>query len=199
MLEEAMLSIALCMDIFITSIVYGASGIKISVRSGIILSGVGAIALCLSMVISEQVQNFISADICRYGGVIILSALGGASIFKSLASYVNGKKKEADNKGFLAICVNEESADADKSKTLSGGEAFLLSMALSADSIAGGFGAGLQGINAWFTALICFFSGLIFIIIGGILGKHIYKERIGDYSWVRGGILILLALFHLLQ
>ena len=90
--------------------------------------------------------------------------------------------------------LDETKADCDSSKTLSSKEAVTLALALSADSLASGFGAGLGGANIIRIALISLAVGLASIVAGSFFGQKAACKK-PRLSWLSGAILIILGLF----
>ncbi|MGL5085299.1 MAG: manganese efflux pump, partial [Clostridium sp.] len=86
----------------------------------------------------------------------------------------------------------------DNSKTLSAKEAFYLSLALSLDSLAVGFGSSLISINIIEVIIISLIAGIIAISIGGFIGRKFVEKLDLDLSWLSGAMLIVLACIRVL-
>ncbi len=96
----------------------------------------------------------------------------------------------------FVVCVylDETKADCDSSKNLSAKEALTLALALSADSLASGFGAGLGNPNIVRIVIASLLAGLCAIAVGDFLGQKVSCKK-PNVSWLSGVILILLGLF----
>lgn len=198
--QELLLICALCLDTLLTALSYGISKIRIPLHSGLIISGVGAGMLLFSLLCSNTISLWIPADWCRYGGSFILAALGGGTICRSISARIHHhtipEQRDCASQ-FLAICLDAEAADTDHSKHISPKEAIFLAIALSLDSLAGGFGAGLGALQPIRTSLLCFLAGSGAIFLGQKLGKRLMTKKTGDYSWISGVMLLLLALLQM--
>ena len=200
MLQDFLLALIVCGDMLLTAAAYGMTGIRISLRAALILSIMGAAALTAAMLAARLIGLFIPLIWCRYAGCLILSALGGISIFRSLSEKRCTHLKERNPKNkphFLDICLDAAAADADGSKSLSWTEAALLALALSLDSLAAGFGAGLQNPHPIRCGLFCLFIGFFCVTCGYHIGRHLHRKSSMHLDWLTGLLLILLALLQL--
>ena len=201
MLSSLLLVIALCTDAFATSLTYGISKIKISLVSAIIISLTGAIFLAVALFFSGIVRQLVSIEICSIFSVVLLFLIGITSLFQNtIKSYLKAHKGKA-NVSFslfsisfaIDIFLDEKAADADNSKTISPKEALMLAIALSVDSIAMGFSAGLSNGNCLRTIALCFSMSMLSIFCGGIIGSFIVKQTSINLGWLSGVMLILLS------
>ena len=96
-----------------------------------------------------------------------------------------------------AIFKNPELADADKSGEISWGEAAVLGVALSANALTNGLGAGLLGFSPHIISLTAALGSLVSVWAGVKLGVKLSAIRIGGYplgqfSTVISGIIIII-------
>ncbi len=202
MLFAFLLVFAVCIDSFATSLSYGISRIKIPVFSAVIISAVGTSVLGISILSAKALSTYIDNNVCITLSVILLFFLGVTNLFQnSIKAYLRkhkGNKKVsfsfADISFFINIILEEATADFDNSKTLSSREAFMLAIALSIDSLATGFSAGLSAGNIVPIILLCFIIGLLSVMAGGIIGERLSKAINVNMGWLSGVILIILAL-----
>lgn len=195
MLYDLLLALIVCGDMLLTAAAYGASGIRISLRAALILSGIGAAALTASMLSAKLLSCLIPAFWCRCAGAFILASLGVVSIFRSIAR--PPEEKATDNTPhFLDICRNTVNADADHSKSLSWKEASLLALALSLDSLGAGFGAGLQHTNPLWSGTFCLIIGFFCVTLGHRLGSRLHRKSGLSLDWLTGLLLIVLAILQ---
>lgn len=195
MLYDLLLCLIVCSDMLLTAAAFGISGIRISLRAALILSGIGAGTLTAAMLSAQAVSLFVPLVWCRYAGSLILAALGVFSICRSLLP--RRKKPSGREPRFLEICLDASAADADHSQSLSWKEAALLALALSLDSIAAGFGAGLQSLHPMRCGLLSLGIGFFCVFLGQSLGKNLRRRTEIDPDWCSGVLLILLALMQL--
>ncbi len=196
MLHDFLLALIVCSDMLLTSAAYGISGIRISLRAALILSLIGAATLTAAMLSAHVLSIFVPLSWCRYAGCLILAALGGISVFRSIAPLPQ-KKPSQNQPHFLDICLDASAADADHSNSLSWKEAALLALALSLDSLAAGFGAGLQSAHPLRSGFFCLVIGFFSVILGHDLGRRLHRKSRMNLDWLTGILLILLALLQL--
>lgn len=206
MTGDLLLVLAMCTDSFFAALSYGVGKIKIPAVSAVIICLVGTAVLTFSMLISGVPEEFISPVACRIAGSIILGVVGVISFCQSSLKSLLRKRQRGGkvsfslfNIGFVVnVFLDETAADADRSKTLSPKESLTLAVALSADSLAGGFGAGLSGTDITTTAILSFALGILSITAGGRLGQSLSRKA-PDLSWISGIFLIILSLIKLLN
>ncbi len=206
MIESLLLVASICLDAFFASIAYGTNKIKIPFISSFIISSVGAIILGISLFFGGFIKKFIPGDYAIFLSFTILLIIGIYRLFESLFKTFIQKRKSSDKplkfKLFdmnfvLQIYADETIADFDKSKVLSPKEALYLSIALSFDSLAVGFGSSLSGGGYIETIILCLVLGIICITLGYIIGKKVVEKTNLNLSWISGFILILLAFLKL--
>lgn len=186
-----MLVTAVCMDMFFASFSYGKNRIKIPFASMLTVSVTGAAVLVLAVGFSERISGIIPESLCIYGGAAVLILIGSVYLFKDFLKKIL-IKSDLQNKQ-IKIFIDECNADIDNSCELSVKEAFLLSVSLSADSLASGMGAGFIGLNPIRTFFIAVTGGIMMMYGGFLLGKYIDMKVKGNFSWLGGVILILLG------
>lgn len=202
MLEILLLVLSVSIDSFIASISYGSSKIKIPIISALIVDIISSSMLGFSLIFGSFIQNYISINAAKLISFMILFFLGFYRLFEGLLkSYINNKTKDSTPLQFklldlnfvLQVYANETKADIDKSKVLSYKEAIYLSVALSLDSIAVGFGSSLILINYIQVFIVSIIIGLLVIIFGSLLGKRFAEMTNLNLSWLSGAMLIILA------
>lgn len=206
-LFEALLIVtALSMDAFVSSFAYGAGKIKIPLSSllviNLICSGTLALALLFGGVVSLWLPKAFTSAIC----ILLLLTLGITKIFDSALKTLIRKHSTFQKKiqfslfhmGFiLKIYANPEEADRDHSHTLSPSEAAFLALALSLDSLAVGFGAGLSHTGPLLVFALSLLVGILAVRLGCYLGNRVSSKTNFDLSWVSGALLIILAILKL--
>lgn len=206
MIESLLLVASICLDAFFASIAYGTNKIKIPFISSFIISSVGAIILGISLFFGGFIKKFIPGDYAIFLSFTILLIIGIYRLFESLFKTFIQKRKSSDKpltfKLFdmnfvLQIYADETIADFDKSKVLSPKEALYLSIALSFDSLAVGFGSSLGGGGYIQTIILCLVLGIVCITLGYIIGKKVVEKTNLNLSWISGFILIVLAFLKL--
>lgn len=207
MFSSLLLVLSISLDSFVASIAYGTNKIKIPLKSALIIDIVSALVLCFSLAIGSLLKDFIPGNTAVIFSFIILLGLGIYRLFECIfKGYIlkrsNSEKpltfKLFDFKFVMEVYANETKADFDNSKVLTPKEAFYLSMALSLDSLAVGFGSSLISINILEVMIICLIAGIIAISLGVFIGRKFVEKVDFDLSWLSGVILIVLAFMRIL-
>ena len=202
MLQSLLLVISLCLDTFVASIAYGTDKIKIPFYSSIIINLVCSLFLGIALFLGDILNNFLPVNVATYLSFFLLLSLGVYRVFevfcKNYIRKFSNKDKSLTFKFFdfkfvLQIYADEIKADYDHSKLLSAKEALYLSIALSLDSLAVGFGSGLGSVNYVQVITLCFLIGMVSLILGSQLGGHFAKIINVNLSWISGVLLIVLA------
>lgn len=207
MVQSLILVLSLCIDTFVTSIVYSSNKIKIPVVSGLIIDTICSLFLAISLFFGYLIKDFIPINIASTISFLLLLILGVYRLFE--AFFKNLIKKYYDKgspltfkifefKFILQIYADEVKADLDESKILSPKEAFFLAVALSLDSLTVGFGCSLGTVNYLATVLLSFLVGALLLVLGGYVGKKISKNSNLNLSWLSGALLIILAFIRII-
>ena len=200
---DFLLAAALCLDTLFVCIAYGSSGIRIPFFSRIVLSAVPAAAFALSLLAGTLIRAYIPEASFRWIGFTVLMAVGLQSLF---GPRLRSALRRRLNRGItfrlknlsvaLSVCADSRSADLDHSRSLSPGEAALLSLSVSLDSLFTGLSVTAGPMRL--IALIAF--TLIFSILvccaGILIGKRLGQSK-HDFSCVGGLLLIVLAFIKL--
>lgn len=207
MVQSLILVLSLCIDTFVTSIVYSSNKIKIPVVSGLIIDTICSLFLAISLFFGYIIKDFIPINIASTISFLLLLILGVYRLFE--AFFKNLIKKYYDKgspltfkifefKFILQIYADEVKADLDESKILSPKEAFFLAVALSLDSLTVGFGCSLGTVNYLATVLLSFLVGALLLVLGGYVGKKISKNYNLNLSCLSGVLLIILAFIRII-
>ena len=205
-LGTLLLILALSADLLTASMVYGAGHIGISFGLTILISGLGSAILGTALFIGRFLGDYFPGNLLAVGSGVILIALGTYKtvdfrIRRWRKEYVKPQKNLMLSLGGLRIILNiygdPLSADEDDSRTLSVGEAILLTIAMSLDGFAAGVGYSMNDVSVGAVITAFFLASLISIRLGHFLGCRIVKEK--DYSWIGGVLLIFLGFFGIFQ
>ena len=207
MVQSLILVLSLCIDTFVTSIVYSSNKIKIPVVSGLIIDTICSLFLAISLFFGYLIKDFIPINIASTISFLLLLILGVYRLFEAFFKnlikryYDKGSPltfKIFDFKFILQIYADEIKADLDESKILSPKEAFFLAVALSLDSLTVGFGCSLGTVNYLATVLLSFLVGALLLVLGGYVGRKISKNSNLNLSWLSGVFLIILAFIRII-
>ena len=206
-LQASVLVLALAVDAFACSFGYGASKIKIPLKSVVVISIGCTILLGVGLFLGAMMTSILSYEAAGWIAFTILFILGVIKIFDSIIKRIIRTKNGIDtdinfslfNLGFvLRIYADPEFADADYSKELTPKESIPLAVALGLDGLSVGIGIGLALINPLLILSLTFISGILVIIFGAWLGNKVAKKITTDLSWVAGVILIVIAVLEVL-
>ena len=205
LLEAFLLVAAVSLDSFVASFAYGTNKIKIPPLSvaviSVICSGMLAVSLFFGSLLRDYVPEAVTKGIC----FTILFLLGVVKLFDS-AIKMRIRKHKIDRQmkfSFLSLQVilnvyaDPEKADIDRSKVLSPLEAVSVTVALSLDGLAVGFGAGLANIDFFQAVIICLLFSAVTVGIGSLLGRKLAEKTNLNLTWVGGVLLLVLAFLKL--
>lgn len=191
---------ALSLDSLSASFAYGSGGIKIPVKSILIINVIGVVLFGTSLYLGYLLRPWLSETAVHVISAGILIVLGSIKIFESAIKNFIRKRKIDSNVQFslfnlnfiLNIYADPLEADADQSRVISSREAFFLAVAISLDNMVVGLGAGLI-MSPGPILLIYLLINFLCLFFGVKLGNKIAKEIKYDLSWLGGVILILIA------
>ncbi|MDQ0177404.1 sporulation membrane protein YtaF [Bacillus chungangensis] len=111
----------------------------------------------------------------------------------------NKNEKVTETKSISGILQNPEAVDLDKSGVIGIGESILLGIALSANALTNGLGAGLLGLSPLAISITAAVGSFITVWAGVSLGQKLAKVRIGKFTvgqfgtLFSGAIILLIA------
>ncbi len=201
--QTIFLVVALSIDAFVVSASYGANKITIPILSSLLMTLICTLSLAISLFLGSALSSIVSPSLTKIMACSLLIFLGIEQLFDSYIKSLIKKNKNlekkvqfkiSDLKFVLNIYADPQTADIDKSKSLSLFESIFLATALSLDGLVVGFGAGLVQISI-IKILICSLIINLLAIIGGFfIGNIIGKKCKLDLSFLSGTILIILAI-----
>lgn len=202
-IESLLCVLALSTDAFATSFAYGSDRIKISAMSLCIISGVCGFTFMISLLCGEFVQLFLSPNQAIWVSSLVLMTLGAGKFLNSIIKQRIKRQKVREKKlsfsffhinVILQIYADPKEADLDSSKILTPLEAFPLSIALSLDGLAAGFGMAFGSHSIWLMVLFSILFNFMALFLGDILGKKAAERMKFDMSWAGGVILMVVAI-----
>ena len=206
LLEILLLSLAICLDSFMSAVGYGVSKIKIPILSAFIMSFVGTLILGLSCFAGKWIGEILTEETIKYISFSLLLCIGLykflSEIVKSIIKSRIKNNKTAEIKFFkkkinLDKFVDISKVDSDNNKILSPLECLGLGFVLSIDSFGVGLSYGLQSQGIWILIAVSFVFSLISILFGSFLGKKLANHSKFNFSYLSGLTLIGLAIMKL--
>ncbi len=188
-------AVAVSLDGLSVGFAYGASKIKIPIKSLLFLCLIPTVLCYFTMNFSYLIKDFLDETFIKYFG---FSAMLLLSLF-SFRQYILSKKesKPSYKAGISDILAHPDLADKDKDKMidLNISEGIILGLALSIDALAGSAVLAFLGADYIISSLAIGISNLIFISTGNLLGKKIKKSFI-NFRLVPVFIFLILALLR---
>ena len=212
LLCAAAFSAALSIDALAIGISCAARGVRIPVGARLVVCIVSAVITsvavlsggALSAVVPGGAAKALGAALLIFLGIyIIVGAFKKDSERDEPPDTCSDKQDAKAEKGLwaaLGILKNPGRCDADHSKALDMHEALYLGAALSADSFAAGFGAGIGGAGLA-VPLFCGIFQLLLLYIGELAGHRFIRKAKPDERILTassGVLLIIIAVIRLL-
>lgn len=191
MIKALLLVIAVCTDCFAASLGIGSAGIRIPVRSAVIISLAGTVSLSVSVAFAGALKLAVPMELCSIISFLLLLGLGLFNLFQNFWKDILCRRTKKGDP--VRMFFDGASADTDGSKSISAKEALVLSAALSADSVVTGISAGLGSISLPLLSAMTFVIGIISVICGERLGRRIVSSLNINLGWLCGAVLIILA------
>lgn len=198
------LIIAVSLDGFGVGVTYGMRNIRVPIHALFIIMLCSGMVVLASMTIGSLLRSFISPDIAKVFGGVILILLGLFSLCNILRSKIMKRSKPARKElnrlqDFKEVLITPDKADLDRSGAISSGEALLLGIALALDAFGAGLGASMLGYSPLLTAgLIACMSGL-FLFCGIKTGIFLSKfQQLQNVTLFPPILLIGLGIFNLM-
>jgi len=206
LLSLIMLSIAVSIDSCGVGITYGLRSIKISLVSIFILALCSGSVIFIAMLVGDYLKAFVPLHYSKYIGAIILILIGIWSFYQYMKQ---ARQEEQDNVMdytaedsqqevkvhsnstvltlnlkrlglVIQILRTPQTADVDRSGSISATEAIMLGLALSLDAFGAGIGAAFLHLPVILTVLTIMLSSSLFIMAGLWLGK-----KLSQFEFIR--------------
>ncbi|MDB5085898.1 MAG: hypothetical protein JWN30_2784 [Bacilli bacterium] len=180
-------------------IAYGVRKITISAYSNFIIAVISFIATVLSGYFGQAISRLINPHWASLLGTAVLIAVGVWVLlqpFFSSRQVRTGEQQTRAEYRLVSILRDPETADFDRSKTISVFEAIILGVALAMNALAGGFDAGVTGMDIWITSLMVGILSYLLLGASAYIGKNFVAEKLGDRATIIAGVLLILVGLH---
>lgn len=197
-----MLITALSLDAFAASFVYGTDNVKIPAVSTAIIAGLSTGILLLFLLLGNLLGSFIPSQATAVLSFLLLFILGLIKLFdstlKALIRRLGKNRKKlrfsiSEMTFILTVYADPALANKEDITVLSPLEALSLGIALSLDSAAAGFGAGMMILHLPMTIALSLALNTAAVLLGSRLGRSLVKRSLMELSWLSGILLIILA------
>lgn len=204
LLELAVLLIfglALSLDGFGAGLAYGLRRIRVPVSSLVIISGVSAAAVSLSLVCGHLAAGILNPRLAQFVGGWLLIGLGVWILTQALRTATRRMLRIRIPPLGLVIQVLFEplQADLDASGCISAREAVLLGSALAMDAFGGGFAIALSGLNTTFLPVYVFAGLFMMVSLGLLLGRRAVSSVGHRVNLLPGCLLIAIGMLRIVK
>lgn len=194
-------AISSSIDNFGVGISYGIRRIRIQLFSNLLIAGICFLFSIVGIVFGRWVSTVLPETFPIIISVVLLALIGLRIILLTIQKkdqVINESNKKP--KSIKGILMNPESVDMNEPRYIGWGESILLGIALSANALVNGLGAGLLGLSPLTISLVTAFGSFITIWIGVSIGQkaanvRIGKFTLGQFGTILSGVIILLIAF----
>ncbi len=193
-MSDYLLVFVMNLDALFACAACAASGIRIPFRSRLVIALFGCASLALSLGAGGVIAAYLSPRALRLLAFCVLFFLGLGCLFHQLMQCVLARCSSISFRAFrylISICLDETSADADRSQHLSAGEALALALPLSTDSLLTGLSM-TEGRPALLLAL-AFCCAILMTTLGARLGASANPQNDRLRSILCGVLFLVLA------
>lgn len=205
------------MDSLTVGLVYGARGIRLPARGLLVVSLTSAAVLGGAMLAGQAAAASLGAAWAQRVGAATLMAVGAWVSWQAWHS-TGGAPAAAGGMAAapppdaptpvliwrvpylrLVITILREpaAADVDRSGSINAGEALLLGLALAADSLGAGLGAGMAGFSPVWLPLLGGLGGWASLYAGSRLAARLPLRLHGRWGLLHGLVLVALGVTRL--
>jgi putative sporulation protein YtaF len=187
-------------DNFGVGLSYGIRNIKLGISANTIIAVICFVFSIISIIFGNWLSMVLPGILPILIGAVLIFFIGIRIVLMIVPrEKVQKERSESDltNNKIDNILRHPEIADADNSGEISLGEAVLLGVALSANALTNGLGAGLLDCTPLALSLITAIGSFISLWAGARLGKkaanlHIGSFNLGEISTLLSGIILIL-------
>jgi len=188
------LTIASSIDNLGVGVTYGIRGIRIRFQSNLLITVICFLFSMAGIYFGQWLSEAMPGILPIVLGAFLLTIIGIRIILLAIPR----KSKQEDHaeqtassaKGIKGILQNPEKVDFDKSGDIGWIESIVLGVALSANALTSGLGAGLLGLPPFAIAVTASIASFVTVWLGVYLGSKVANIRIGKLSVGQFGTLI---------
>ncbi|MGE7766804.1 sporulation membrane protein YtaF [Peribacillus sp. NPDC096540] len=178
-------------DNFGVGISYGIRKIRIKMFSNLLIAIICFLFSITGIVFGRWLSTILPGMFPIIVAVVLLTLIGLRIILLAVPRK-NQMAKEVDKKpkSIKGILKNPESVDMDQSGYIGWGESIILGIALSANALTNGLGAGLLGLSPLAISLTAAFGSFITVWAGVTVGQKVANVRIGKFTLGQFGTML---------
>ncbi len=178
-------------DTFVLGFSYGIKKQRIPLMTNLIISLITFFGTLLSIGVGIQLAGFLSPELSKTAGSLLLILLGVYYCWKYLWEQLHSLKK-GDSPSAISLSMQSESCLSQK-------ETFVLGITLTVNNAGMGIGASFAGIHFLLTSVTTFFLSALFLIAGNRLGGRFAPPFIQHFGDLLSGLIIIaLGVYELL-
>jgi putative sporulation protein YtaF len=192
------------LDNFGVGVAYGIRNIRISWPANTVIAVICFLFSMAGILFGLWIAEFLPGILSTLVGGFLLLIIGLRIVLlavprKKQIGNSEGAEPPANIVSVKEILAHPEIADADKSGEISFCESVVLGIALSANALTNGLGAGVLGLSPLAISLTAAVGSFAAVWAGALLGKKAANVRIGTFTLGEAGtalsgiILILVA------
>lgn len=204
-----LLGFAVSLDAFTAGVAYGMRNISVPLSSLTVVGTVTAVCVAASMLAATLLGQFLDLRVAVAAGSLLMIMLGILSLFQEyLARKVSAYEIPGEfsprqltfsvGRLVISIMAKPETADVDRSLSISWFEAVFLGLALGLDNIVATFAASLMGMLPLYTPLLMAVTQMLFIAAGNWASAHVLSPDMKkQFPFIPGTILVILGILRL--
>lgn len=173
-------------------VTYGVRNIQIGLKQNSLMATICFLMSMMSISLGVWLSTILPGILPVIAGAFLLIVIGIRIILLAAPPpkiIINDDIHEAE-KSLTGILRNPEKADVNQSGDIGWGEALFLGIALSANALTNGFGAGLLGFSPLAISITAAIGSFISVKVGVKLGHKLSKVRIGKFTVGQFGVVL---------
>jgi putative sporulation protein YtaF len=186
------LAISSSLDNFGVGIAYGIRNIRISWFSNMVIAVICFLFSMAGILFGLWLAEVLPGVLPTLVGGFLLFIIGLRIVLLAVPRKKKAANGEADEHTAHTTSIKEilehpEIADADKSGEIGFCESIILGIALSANALTNGLGAGLLGLSPLAISSTAAVGSFVTVWSGALLGKKVANVRIGSFTLGEAG------------
>lgn len=172
---------------------YGIRGIRIGLISNIIMALICFLLSEVGIIGGQWISKVLPGMFSTLVGAFVLIIIGIRIVLLAIPRKKQTQESEpvsSEAASLKGLLQNPEKADLDKSGEIGYGEAVILGLALSANAVTNGLGAGLLGLSPLAISLTAAIGSFITVWFGTAVGRKVATLRIGSFNLGQMGTLL---------
>lgn len=171
-------------------ITYGIRNIRIGLKENSLMATICFLMSMMSISLGAWLTTVLPGILPVVAGAFLLIVIGIRVILLAAPRKVVVNDVQEEDKSLTGILRNPDKADVNQSGDIGWGEAFFLGIALSANALTNGFGAGLLGYSPLAISLTAAIGSFISVMVGIKLGHKLSEVRIGKFTVGQFGVVL---------